>query len=837
MAVRHPPGMGRPRRRPATSRPASGSCCWGPAGRGSRRCWPGSPGSSTPARTGPARTGPATSRATSCWTASRPARSPGRRSGRPARTGLLLQDPLAQTVLARCGDDVAFGLENHAVPAGRDLAAGRGGAARRAVPVRARAHPTARLSGGERQRLALAGVLALRPGAAAARRADGDARPARRRAMLREQVAGLLAAHRRDLRAGRASGRGVGRRSSTGWSWLARRAGSLADGPPAAVLAAHGAAPRGAGGLGARVIEPWRAAGRSGRRRARRSGAGEVLLEARGLAAAPPRPAGHAARRWSRTSTSPRSGPGPRTLPGRPQRCREVDARPGCSPGWSRPPAGEVAAAPAAGRGPARARTAPLAAAGAGHPDRHRLPGAAAPVRRRHRGRRARGRPARGSACPTAEVERRVDELLDRLRLERTCAGPTRSPSPAVSSAGCRWRPCSPTRPGVLVLDEPTFGQDARTWAELVALLERARRTAARRGGGHARRGRWSTRSRPDTAPAAGPAATRCRGTRWPEVAGVPMAATRPLTPGGSRRASRPAPTRWPSSRSASAISLALVLTVDPVTAGTALALELAALPWCGLSVTGLIRAPLVVLVRLAATVAAAALGVTPAGCFGIGPSPSPGSAARAAIALRILAIALPGVVLLATTDPTDLADALAQVLRLPHRFVLLGARRDAAGRRPRRGVAGAHPGAAGPRPRRRRPARPAADHVRARSSPCSSLADPARHRAGDRDGGARVRRGRAAHLGPAEPVPRDRRPGRCSRCGRGVRRHGGRPRRRHLAPGAAVSRQFGRFTGRHSAGGQAGSISRSASVGQEATARRATSTRSGDSGAASMIG
>jgi energy-coupling factor transport system permease protein len=38
---------------------------------------------------------------------------------------------------------------------------------------------------------------------------------------------------------------------------------------------------------------------------------------------------------------------------------------------------------------------------------------------------------------------------------------------------------------------------------------------------------------------------------------------------------------------------------------------------------------------------------------------------------LRILAVALPGVVLVATTDPTDLADALAQVARLPHRFVL----------------------------------------------------------------------------------------------------------------------------------------------------------------------
>ncbi len=27
------------------------------------------------------------------------------------------------------------------------------------------------------------------------------------------------------------------------------------------------------------------------------------------------------------------------------------------------------------------------------------------------------------------------------------------------------------TRPGVLILDEPTFGQDARTWAELLGLL------------------------------------------------------------------------------------------------------------------------------------------------------------------------------------------------------------------------------------------------------------------------------------------------------------------------------------------------------------------------------
>mgnify|MGYP002712921509 CR=1 FL=1 len=45
--------------------------------------------------------------------------------------------------------------------------------------------------------------------------------------------------------------------------------------------------------------------------------------------------------------------------------------------------------------------------------------------------------------------------------------------------------------------------------------------------------------------------------------------------------------------------------------------------------------------------------------------------AAGGAIALRGLAIALPGITVLLTTDPTDLADGLAQTLKLPARFVL----------------------------------------------------------------------------------------------------------------------------------------------------------------------
>ena len=79
------------------------------------------------------------------------------------RSGLLFQDPESQIAMARAGDDVAFGLENRCVPA--DAIWPRVAAALEAVgfpygPER----PTDALSGGEQQRLALAGVLAMRPG-------------------------------------------------------------------------------------------------------------------------------------------------------------------------------------------------------------------------------------------------------------------------------------------------------------------------------------------------------------------------------------------------------------------------------------------------------------------------------------------------------------------------------------------------------------------------------------------------------------------------------------------------------------------------------------------------
>lgn len=85
------------------------------------------------------------------------------------RAGLMQQDPETQVVLSRVGDDVAFGAENLAVP--RDEIWERVHEALDDVGLRTAAggglaldHPTAALSGGQKQRLALAGILAMRPG-------------------------------------------------------------------------------------------------------------------------------------------------------------------------------------------------------------------------------------------------------------------------------------------------------------------------------------------------------------------------------------------------------------------------------------------------------------------------------------------------------------------------------------------------------------------------------------------------------------------------------------------------------------------------------------------------
>lgn len=73
-----------------------------------------------------------------------------------------------------------------------------------------------------------------------------------------------------------------------------------------------------------------------------------------------------------------------------------------------------------------------------------------------------------------AEIAVRTDELLERLRLSALAEA-----NPYTLSGGEKRRltvaAALATRPRTIVLDEPTFGQDATTWAELVAIIARLR--------------------------------------------------------------------------------------------------------------------------------------------------------------------------------------------------------------------------------------------------------------------------------------------------------------------------------------------------------------------------
>jgi energy-coupling factor transport system ATP-binding protein len=83
---------------------------------------------------------------------------------RRGRVGLMQQDPETQVILGRLGDDVAFGAENLAVPPGEIWDRVRAALADVGLAHLPLDHPTTALSGGQKQRLALAGILAMRPG-------------------------------------------------------------------------------------------------------------------------------------------------------------------------------------------------------------------------------------------------------------------------------------------------------------------------------------------------------------------------------------------------------------------------------------------------------------------------------------------------------------------------------------------------------------------------------------------------------------------------------------------------------------------------------------------------
>lgn len=385
------------------------------------------------------------------------------------RSGLLLQDPDAQMILARVGDDVAFGCENLGVPraeiwervaealddVGLDL------------PLD---HSTSKLSGGQKQRLALAGVLAMRPGLL----------------LLDEPTANLDPGGVREVRD--AVGRVLDRSGATliviehrvdTWLDLVDRVvvlapggAILADGDPGTVLRENAEALRDAG--------VWLPAGlRTPVEPRVRSDATVPSVAATPLdgpeAARPTEPLLRTDRlAVSRVRGVPvQSGLEIRIHPG------EVLAIVGENgagkstlaltlAGLLRPESGAVIAEPAldagAGATPIRWRSRDLLARIATvfqDPEHQFL---TATVRAE-----LEVGPRRLGLTPELIAER-VDEVLVRLRLDHLARA-----HPFSLSGGEKRRLSVATAlvcaPRILVLDEPTFGQDARTWRELVALI------------------------------------------------------------------------------------------------------------------------------------------------------------------------------------------------------------------------------------------------------------------------------------------------------------------------------------------------------------------------------
>jgi energy-coupling factor transport system ATP-binding protein len=364
------------------------------------------------------------------------------------RVGILFQDPPTQLVMARAGDDVAFGLENRGVPTGEIWP--RVDAALATVGFGyPRDRRTDALSGGEQQRLALAGVLALRPGLLLLDEPTANLDPGGA-AAIRAVLAGLdatmvLVEHRV------ADVVPLVHRVVV----LSPGAGIAADGPPAEVFARHGAALAGQGVWvpGAEAVAPRRRTGP----------AGPALVRTRALGLHHPgaeRPA------LSDVDIEVSAGEALAVLgPNGSGKSTLALLLGGLLP----PSTGAVLATaalagPAAGTPPHRWRAAALA---------RRIGSVFQEPEHQFITARVRDELAltpHRVGLPPAAVASTVDDLLSRLHLDRLAAA-----NPYTLSGGEQRRLSVATAlaaaPALLVLDEPTFGQDLRTWRELVDLI------------------------------------------------------------------------------------------------------------------------------------------------------------------------------------------------------------------------------------------------------------------------------------------------------------------------------------------------------------------------------
>ena len=280
----------------------------------------------------------------------------------------------------------------------------------------------------------------------------------------------------------------------------------------------------------------------------------------------------------------------------------------------------------------------------------------------------------RAAGMTDEEIAPLVDEHLEALGLTKLARA-----NPMTLSGGEKRRLSVATAlisaPELLILDEPTFGQDRGTWLGLVRLLRAA-----------LERGVTLVSITHD------PAFVAAMGQR---VVDLGQVGTRGATPADPTDEAKAAPAANAHDRGAKpgargllahtnpvarvlALLVAttpLLITIDPVSAGVALALELALMPLSGVSARSffLKATPLLLAAPLGAL--SMLLYASPGGnvYWQFGPAAISDHSMWLAlgIGLRMCAIVMPAIALLDRIDPTDMGDGLAQILHLPARPVL----------------------------------------------------------------------------------------------------------------------------------------------------------------------
>lgn len=620
------------------------------------------------------------------------------------RVGLVLQDPDAQAIFQRLGDNVAFGPENMGLPREEIWPRVRKAMAEVGLADLQLTRSTMHLSGGQMQRLALAGALAMQPGLLLLDEPTANLDPvgveqivdAVRKVLDRQGSTMVLVEHRAGpwmdmidrvivLGLGEVEDGTVGSGAA-----VYRKTVIMADGSPQEVFTDSGLD---LASLGIWVPEAYRSAGDSlpefGRVRARPGQSGPVqdgnpvLLTVQDLAAGRQ---GKAVaehidlefRAGQITALVGANGAGKSTLAM-------------TLAGLLEPVAGSVLAQDRLLRGP-----------------RGQMPAEPEPIRWTSSQLAARiayvfqnpeHQFARGTVLDEVKLapirtgmsedraQARAQELLGRFRLRQYVRA-----NPYTLSGGEKRRltvaSALAAAPQVLILDEPTFGQDRNTWVSMARLIADLRDQGAciilvthDRELVQALDARLVEMTPPGAQKAVWPAVGSDS-----QIYQKTIAAKLTVTPMDQRDEPVKPASRSPYIASinpafrligAFLAALPLLISLDPVSAATALILEFLLLGTAGFTPLRVVRSTWPIFLGAPGSALAIILYGKSGGAtfwqWGMIHITQRSLDLALATALRILAIGIPAIITVLGIDPTDLADAFSQVLHLPDRFVYGG--------------------------------------------------------------------------------------------------------------------------------------------------------------------